>query len=165
MCIFQKLQNLIEQVSSLVQCMKRSLCGKGSLFSLVAMLANQWLNWQCCLYWSTRLTTLTSHKLFSQNTDLPVVLCSETVPWFRKGWMLISVTSAETTLLTSKKIGMYVLCIYPLQHEFNSNLCHVPFWCFFMWCISDLLFGVDHFKPDAKSNTLSACCLEKKCFI
>lgn len=141
--------------------MKRSLYGKGSLFSFVALLANQWLNWQCCLYWSTRLTTLTSHKLFSQNTDLPVVLCSETMPWFRKGWMLISVTSAETTLLTSRKLGCMFFAFILFQHECRSNLCYVPFWCFFIWSISDLLFGVDHFKPDAKSNTLSACCLEK----
>lgn len=125
------------------------------------MLANQWLSWWCCLYWSTRLTTLTSHKLFSQNTDLPVVLCSETIPCFGKGWMLVLVTPAETMLLISTKSGCVCLAFPLLQHECRSNLCHVPFWSFIMWSISDSLFSMDHFKLDAKSNTLWACCLEK----
>lgn len=52
------------------------------------MLANRWLNWWCCLHWSNCLTALSSHKLLTQNTDLSVVLHSESVSCFRKGWII-----------------------------------------------------------------------------
>lgn len=129
------------------------------------MLANQWPNWWCCLYWSACLTTLKSHQLFSQNTDLPVVLRSETIPCFRKGWMLFLVTPAGTTSLTLRKSGCLCFAFPLLQHECRSNLCRVPFWCFFMCSLSDLLFSADRFKLGAKSNTLKCLLLRKKCFI
>lgn len=162
MHILQKVWDLTEQVRSgfyfFGQCMMRSLCGKAVLFSLVAMLANQCLNWWCCLCWRTCAITSLSHKGLNQNRNLLLCFIVK-LSHFRKVWMLILVTLAKTQWLTSKKGVCMCFAFAFLQHVCRSNLSHVPSWCFNTWIISDSLFIVDHFKLMAKSTgSPPACC-------
>lgn len=105
------------------------------------------------------LTTLKRHKLFSYNADLPVLLHFENTICFRKSWMFLSVTAAETMSLTSKYIHPDFLAFAHLQHDHRSSHCCVSlilhymvfFWLahFLLWTISNLMQNLKSHVPDA----------------